>query len=86
MSDINPIPFLWKNQATAIKGWTEIYEHLEKILGKCEIVEVCDDDKNQYTIIQFKNLTIKIYGQITKDHILTILSMWEVSGLYHIAS
>jgi len=77
----NPIPFLWKNQATAIKGWTEIYEHLEKNLGKCEIVQVCGDD--EYTIIQFKSLTIKIYGQITEDHTLTILSMWEVSGLFN---
>ena len=77
------IAFLQKYQATSIKGWKEIYEHLGKILGKCEIggkgCDDGDDHKGNYTIIQYESLTIKIYGQITEDDTLTILRKWEVS-------
>ena len=86
MTDINPIPFLWKNQATTIKGWEIIHEHLERVLEKCEIGEGCDDGDKNYTIIQFESLTIKIEGQITVDHTLTILSMWEVSFICSVLS
>ncbi|XP_065893352.1 uncharacterized protein [Dysidea avara] len=79
------IAFLQKYQATAISGWKEIYEHLGKILGKCEIggkgCDYDDPNKGNYTMIQYESLTIKIYGRITEDDTLTILSKWEY---YHI--
>jgi len=80
LSDIiNPLPFLWKYQATAIAGWKEIYEHLGNILEKCETSSKTSKECEEITIIKYKTLTIRIYGKMTVDDTLTTLSQWEVS-------
>jgi len=71
--------FLQKYRDTAIRGWKEIYKHLESILEKCEISSEISKGRKEFTIIQYKTLTVKIYGQITVNDTLTILSKWEVS-------
>ena len=80
LSDIiNPWPFLWKYQATAIDGWKEIYEHLGNILEKCETISETGKECEEITIIKYKTLTIRIYGKIAVDDTLIKLSQWEVS-------
>ncbi|XP_065896911.1 uncharacterized protein [Dysidea avara] len=81
MNEVYPatVKFLNGNLATTLKGWKEICDHLEKVLGKCEIHKGHDSD--EYTLIQYESLTIKIYGKITVNDTLTTLSMWEY---YHI--
>jgi len=77
--------FLEEYQATTIKGWVKIHEHLRKILEQSsEAVNKgygnsseCED--KCYTRIQYEDLTIKILGSITVDQTLVILSEWEVS-------
>jgi len=73
--------FLAEYQATAIKGWEKIHQHSSrKILESCQTnPKGCGTEDNCYTKIQFKDLIIKIIGNITVDQTLMILSEWEVS-------
>ena len=76
MTEIDPVEFLKpENLVNVLKGWKDIYDHLEKV---CENHKGYDSD-DPYTPITYESLTINIYGNITVNDTLTTLSMWEVS-------
>jgi len=68
--------FLKKYEKTTIKGWKQIYEHLETMHKDYNDSNECP---KCYTRIQYKSLVIKIAGSLSVDQTLMILSEWEVS-------
>ena len=65
--------FLRRKKGICLQGWQTIHNHLQTVLPTEDI------DKNNFTVVQYKNLRLKIYGRIVVDEVIYTLVKWEVS-------
>ena len=70
--------FLRRKKRTCLQGWQTIYKYLQETLPP--VLPPEDIDKNNFTVVQYKNLRLKIYGKIVVDEVLYTLVKWEVSA------